>query len=235
MNRNSNSYTIIYAAVMVILVAVGLAFTSQSLKGRQTANANIDKMQQILKSIKVSATAQNAQAEYGKYIKEAFLVRTNGERVEGSEGTGVKDPAFAADFAKVVREGDKGEYPVFIAEVDGVKKYILAMSGAGLWGPVWGFISINDDTATIYGVDFSHQGETPGLGAQIVEPFFTSAFEGKTIFTDGAFAPVQVVKGGSKLANGVDAISGSTLTSNGVNDMIRDSIKMYQEFLKSNK
>lgn len=219
---------------MVILVAVGLAFTSQALKTRQKDNENIDKMQQLLSSIHIDATANNAVELYNKHITDAFLVDYNGNKVEGSEGVKETDPAFQTDFSKAIRDKEEGQYPVYIAEVDGSKKYIFGMSGAGLWGPIWGYISINDDGSTIYGVDFSHQGETPGLGAEITKPWFKERFDNKHIFMDDVYSPVVVEKRGSQLPNGVDAISGSTLTSNGVNDMIRNSMKVYEQFLLNN-
>lgn len=218
---------------MVILVAVGLAFTSQSLKSRQKENANIDKMQQILHSIRLDASTDQTKALFNEKIKKAFLVNTSGEMVEGSEGTAVKDPAFETDFSKAIREKEAGEYPVYVAEVDGQTKYILGMSGAGLWGPIWGYISLDEDKSTIYGIDFSHASETPGLGAEITEGWFKEKFRGKSIFdVDGQYLPVKVMKRGDATPNGVDAISGGTLTSNGVNDMIYNSVKVYENFLK---
>ena len=155
MNRDSNSYTIIYAAVMVILVAVVLAFTSQSLKSAQKQNEDNDKRQQILRSINVKVPANQAEAKYNELIKDAYLIDGNGNKVGD---------------AKDAFEGIKEGYPVFVANVDGQTKYIMSLHGAGLWGPIWGYISVNDDKNTVFGTDFSHQGETPGLGAEITKP-----------------------------------------------------------------
>jgi Na+-transporting NADH:ubiquinone oxidoreductase subunit C len=225
MNRDSNTYTVLYAAVMVVLVAAGLAFTSQSLKSYQQQNADNDKRQQILRSINISATLNQAEAEYNKYIKEAFLVNAEGEKIEGD--------AFAGNVETLLHEG---KYPVFVADVDGQTKYIMALYGAGLWGPIWGYISVDNNMDTVYGTDFSHEGETPGLGAEITKPAFSNQFKGKNLFRDGEFKSIAVVKAG-KSAEGqdyVDGISGGTITSTGVSHMLFDSLSGYVKFLTSN-
>ncbi|MDR2469698.1 MAG: NADH:ubiquinone reductase (Na(+)-transporting) subunit C [Tannerella sp.] len=222
MNRDNNVYTIVYASVMVVLVAVLLAFTSQSLRRLQKENEDNDKRQQILRSINIRVAAGEAKATYDQLIKEAFLVNRQGERVEGD--------AFAADASKATA-GDA--YPVFVANVKGETKYILALYGAGLWGPIWGYFSLNDDRNTVFGADFSHAGETPGLGAEIVTLAFSRQFIGKKIFTDQTFKSVAVVKPG-KSAQGqdyVDGISGGTITSQGVDRMLFSSLSGYLKLL----
>lgn len=226
LNTNSNTYTIIYSSVMVILVAVLLAFTSQSLHSYQQKNADNDKRQQILRSINVTVTPDEAEAKYAELIKEAFLVNDNGEKIDGD--------AFAAD---VVKAAAGHKYPVFVANIGGQKKYVMALHGTGLWGPLWGYISVEKDGNTIYGADFSHQGETPGLGAEIARPEFGKEFVGKKLFVKGAFKSVAVVKHGKSVEGQdyVDGISGGTLTSNGVNKMLFDSLSGYVKFLTSLK
>ena len=140
MDRNSNAYTIIYSAVMVILVAVGLAVTSQSLRPFQKANEDNDKRLQILRSINVTVTANEAEAKYNELISDAFLINEKGEKV------GDATDAFA---------GEKEGFPVFVANTQDGKKYIMALNGSGLWGALWGYISVNDDKNTVYGADLS--------------------------------------------------------------------------------
>jgi Na+-transporting NADH:ubiquinone oxidoreductase subunit C len=222
MNRDSNVYTVVYASVMVLLVAVLLAFTSQSLRSFQKKNEDNDKRQQILRSINVDVKADVAETKYNELIEDAFLVNENGQKVDGD--------AFAADAAKMFKEK---KYPVFIAKVDGQTKYIMALYGAGLWGPLWGYIALNDDKNTVYGADFSHAGETPGLGAEITRTEFSGQFAGKKVFQGGNFKSVAVVKPG-KSAIGqdyVDGISGGTITSQGVDLMLFDSLNSYVNFL----
>lgn len=220
MDRNSNAYTIIYSAVMVILVAVGLAVTSQSLRPFQKANEDNDKRLQILRSINVTVTANEAEAKYNELITDAFLINEKGEKV------GDATDAFA---------GEKEGFPVFVANTQDGKKYIMALNGSGLWGALWGYISVNDDKNTVYGADFSHAGETPGLGAEIATPGFSSEFKGKHLFQNGEFKSIAVVKPG-KSAEGqdyVDGISGGTITSQGVRRMLFDSLSGYVKFLTS--
>lgn len=228
MNKNSNTYVILYSSIMVILVAVGLAFTSQALKDRQTENVNKDTMAQILAALKLYP--EDVVGEYNEVIKEAFLVNDKGEVVPHSEGTSVTDVAFTKSLAEI----SEGTAPLFVAEVDGAKKYILGLYGAGLWGPIWGYIALNDDTSTIYGINLSHASETPGLGAEIASyDHFRKHFEGLEIYKDGEFKSVAVVKKSAKVEgqDRVDGISGGTITSNGVNDMLYNSLSIYRPYL----
>jgi Na+-transporting NADH:ubiquinone oxidoreductase subunit C len=211
---------------MVVLVALLLAFTSESLRSYQKENEANDKRQQILRSVKVSVSGAETVKRYNELIKESFLVNEQGRKVEGD--------AFSCDAAKMFAEN---KYPVFVANVDGKTKYILAMYGAGLWGPIWGYMAVNDDVIMVFGTDFSHQGETPGLGAEIASTAFSSKFAGKQLFKNGAFTSVAIVKPG-KSAQGkdyVDGISGGTITSAGVDHMIQQSLEHYVEFLKTIK
>lgn len=215
MNRDSNVYTVVYASVMVLLVAVVLAFTSQSLRSFQKKNEDNDKRQQILRSINVSVSANEAETKYQELIKESFLVNENGEKVEGDAFTATPE-----------------QHPVFVASVDGQNKYIMALSGAGLWGPLWGYLSVDNDKNTIFGTDFSHAGETPGLGAEIATEHFQNEFVGKKTLEDGSIA-LGVVKNGKveKPEYQVDGISGGTITSVGVDAMLKACLSSYMSFL----
>ncbi|MBR5532220.1 MAG: NADH:ubiquinone reductase (Na(+)-transporting) subunit C [Bacteroidales bacterium] len=230
MNKQSNVYTIVYASVMVIVVAAALAFTAMSLKDAQQKNVETDKMKQILASIGVEATADNAKAEYEKYItKESCVIDAKGNPVKGE----VFDVNVAA---QVKLNAEERKLPVFVAEINGAKKYIIPMYGAGLWGPIWGYISLDDNGSTIYGAYFAHKGETPGLGAEIDKPDFRKKFVGKNFFKDGCFKSVEVLKAGQKSSNKadqVDAITGGTITSQGVSAMIENSFAPYETFFKS--
>ena len=227
MNRESNGYTLVYISVMVVLVALMLAFTSQSLRPRQLANEEIDKMKQILRSIHVDAANNEAQSKYKELIMDAFLVNHDGEKTPGD--------AFATDLAAELAKPETERcFPVYVANVEGSTKYIMAMRGAGLWGPVWGYISVNDDRNTVFGADFGHAGETPGLGAEIEHIPFSRQFTGKKFFNAaGQFVSIAVVKPGKSAAGQdyVDGISGGTITSQGVDRMIHNSIGAYEKFL----
>lgn len=232
MNKNSNLYTFIYSSVMVILVAAALAFTNGALKERQAKNGDIDKMSQILRSVKIEADASNAEDLYNATINNVYLIDHAGAILEG-------DPraAFAVDIAKEVgKDVSERRLPVYEAVVDGDRKYILPVYGAGLWGPIWGYIALNADKKTVFAASFSHQGETPGLGAEIATPAFQQQFEGKSMFRENAFTSIAVVKSGHKAdgKDAVDAISGGTITSQGLEAMLLNSIGAYNTFLTSN-
>lgn len=228
MNKESNSYTLIYAVVIVVIVAVMLAYTSEALHPRQARNVAIDKIRQMLTSINVASTHSDAEQLFKKYITDSYLVDSQGEKVPGD----AFDTELADELAKSAAER---KYPVFEALIDGNKKYILSMRGTGLWGPIWGFISLDDDKNTVYGASFGHEGETPGLGAEIDKPPFRQEFIGKKFFSaENKFTSIAVVKAG-KSAQGqdyVDGISGGTITSQAVDAMLKSSIGAYETFLR---
>ena len=212
---------------MVILVALALAYTSEALRPRQAQNEAIDKIRQILTSIRVESTNANAKELYDKLIIDAYLVNAQGNKIEGD--------AFATELTEEARKPvAERNYPVFVANIDGATKYILSLSGAGLWGPLWGFISLEEDKKTIYGASFGHAGETPGLGAEIDRPAFSGEFKGKKIFNpQGQFTSVAIVKPGKPAQDRdyVDGISGGTITSQGVDAMLFSSLEAYKPFL----
>lgn len=230
MNKQGNTYTLIYTAVMVIVVAFILAFAAIGLKPAQQKNIAIDKMSQILNSVNIVSTPENAQELYAKYIDDSFVVDANGQLVKGE--------SFSMNIADQLKLPESQRtLPIFICTDDSDSpKYIIPLSGTGLWGPIWGYISIENDGNTVYGAYFAHQSETPGLGAEIEKPQFQKQFQGKHFFIDGAFLPIAVEKAGRKPQNGadyVDAVSGGTITSKGVQSMLQSCVEPYAQFLES--
>ena len=230
MNKQGNAYTFIYASVLVVVVAALLAFVSQGLKDRQLHNEEVAKMIDILRSINVEASSADAVDKYKEIVGESsYIVNFKGEKVDGV--------AFDVDLAEEVRKPIEDRlYPVYEAHLDnGEVKYILQLRGTGLWGPIWGYISVNSDGNTVYGATFGHKGETPGLGAEIAKPAFQAEFPGKQIFEDGKLVSIAVVKGGADkdAKHEVDAISGGTITSKGLQRMLGDFFKGYESFLKN--
>ena len=224
MNTNSNSYTIIYAAIMVVVVAFLLAFVSSSLKDIQNANVKNDTKKQILSAINVT-DVKDADAEFDKYEVKDMLVQADGTLA-----------AYEGDFNTSFKgEIAENRLHVFECKVDGATKYILPIYGAGLWGPIWGYVALNDDKDTVFGVYFNHAGETPGLGAEITTPKFQAPFVGKKVLENDEVG-LSVVKAGkvAKPDYEVDGISGGTITSQGVDAMLKDCLKLYKPFL-SNK
>jgi len=227
MNRNSNSYTLIYVAVMVVVVAFVLAFTAGALKERQDRNVEIDKKRQILAALNIHATARNAEALYEQYIREVIVVNYRGELVEGIDG-------FTIELEREHRKSEEERLlPIYIAEKDGKTYYVFSLFGSGLWGPIWGYISLKADRNTVYGVHFSHKEETPGLGSEIADRPFQVQFQGKEIFREGVFKSIAVVKPGRSVEgmDFVDGISGGTITSQGVHAMLLNNLEWYKEFL----
>ena len=231
MNKQSNTYTIIYIIILVVVVGTALAATSLALRERQQDNVNADKMSQILNAALISPDKKDVVAVFDKYITDQFVVNERGETVEGVKAFDVN----VAAQSKVA--ADRRELPVFVCTTaDGAVKYILPVYGAGLWGPIWGYVAFDSDGSTIYGAYFAHQGETPGLGAEIEKPAFSSQFSGKKLIKNGSFVPVAVVKAGQAPAGDadyVDGISGGTITSKGVGAMIDNCLKPYSAFLES--
>lgn len=228
-NKQSNAYTIIYITVMVLIVGTALAFTAMQLKPKQQENASADKMGQILQSVHMPADRATVVADFNKYITSQIVVNSRGDEVQGVEAFDVN---VAVEAKKPVEER---LLPVYVCQLpDAGTKYILPVAGMGLWGPIWGYVAFNADGTTIYGAFFDHQGETPGLGAEITKPEFTKQFEGLKVFKDDAFVPVEVVKKGQKPtgnADYVDGISGGTITSKGVGAMLDDCLTPYEAYL----
>lgn len=228
MDKNSNTYTLIYSSIMVIIVAAALALTNGVLKEKQAKNGDVDKMSQILRSVKIDASLDQAESLYNKTIVNAYVIDSSGKVTISDPGK-----AFGIDVSKEVRKDQSSrQLPVYEANIDGNKKYIIPVYGAGLWGPIWGYLSLNDDRKTIFAASFSHQGETPGLGAEINTLKFQQQFEGKKILVDGVFKSVAVLKSGQKVddRDAVDGISGGTITSKGLESMLLNSLGAYETF-----
>lgn len=229
-NKQSSVYTVVYITVLVVIVGVALSWTYMALRGKQQANADADKMKQILASLHVVPKPQENVADvFNRYITSSEVVNALGDQVTGKD-------AFAINVAAQAKLAvDKRELPVYVAQMpDGETKYVLPVSGNGLWGPIWGYVAVDSDGTTIYGAYFGHQGETPGLGAEIEGVQFRDQFDGKHLFKDGVFRPVTVIKAGQRSATGgdtVDGVSGGTITSKAVGTMIDNCISPYQAFL----
>jgi Na+-transporting NADH:ubiquinone oxidoreductase subunit C len=216
---------------MVVIVALVLSLAHEALKDTQNSNIEIDKKLQILHSINVNSTNNEAKAEYDKLITGVFAVDIDGNKIAGFKEEEVFNIDMKAELAKPDRDR---KYPVFAATIDNETKYVMALAGKGLWGDIWGYVSVNADGNTIYGADFGHAGETPGLGAEIATKPFSEQFIGKHLFKNGQFYSVAVVKKGKADAERdyVDGISGGTLTGKGLDKMLFDSLEGYGHFLK---
>ena len=231
MDRNSNNYTFIYASVMVILVAAILSIAAIALKPMQNKNTEIEKKQNILASVNIETTAKDAEQVYAEKIVNSYVVNSEGEVVEGD--------AFTVDLkVQKAKPLEQRQLPVFECQTETGLKYIFPLRGAGLWGPIWGFVALNEDLNTIFGANFDHQGETPGLGAEISTTVFEEQFTGKSIFdASGKLVSIIVAKSSESAPeeHKVDAISGGTITSKGLEQMLLDDLTSYQKFITRKK
>lgn len=227
----TNRYIFIYATTMVVLVALILSSAATLLRPLQERNMRIEKMQNILSTINIEASKAEAEASFEKYITTAKVVNHLGEEIDGD--------AFEIDLQEENRKplSDR-KLPVYIADVEGELYYILPVRGNGLWGPIWGYLSLGSDMNTIVGANFDHASETPGLGAEIADSEFENQFAGKEIFDEsGNLQSVRVVKGGAPPddPHAVDGISGGTITSNGVTNMLQNGLGAYKLYFEKMK
>jgi Na+-transporting NADH:ubiquinone oxidoreductase subunit C len=223
----SNRYIFIFSLVMVVSVAILLSLTAMLLQPKQEKNVEVEKKMNILSSINVASTKNDAVDLYSKHIKDSYVVNTEGKHIDGVD-------AFTVDLRAEQKKPLADQYlPVFIAVDDsGDTLHVFPLQGKGLWGPIWGYVSLKKDMSTIAGVTFDHKGETPGLGAEINTPHFESQFLNKTIYQNGTFVSIKVVKGGADPSNPheVDAISGGTITSKGLEAMVHDGLAKYEKY-----
>ena len=231
LNTNSNSYTIIYSIIIVVLVAFLLAFVFQALKPMQDANVALDKKKQILNSLNIrDLNNEEAAAKYQEVVLADEIIDEQGNVLEkgeqGGENYGFK--LNSADFKN-------GKLALFVCKVDGQTKYVIPVYGMGLWGAINGYIAINADKSTVFGTYFDHESETAGLGAEIKDNrAWQNQFQGKKLFAqDPNKIALAVSKKVEDPSTQVDGITGATLTSNGVTEMLQTCLGAYMNFLKA--
>ena len=250
MNTNSNTYTVIYSIVLVVVVAAILAFTSQALKDKQNENVKLETITKVISAATqadpdyVIAEDTDILEEYQKLIADALFVDANGEKAGqmniGKEDKKAIEVASTSDLKKqndIIKKIEAGnaeaaaelKLPVYVFNIKGQKVTVIPCYGAGLWGPVWGYLAFAEDGRTFDGAIFDHKSETPGLGAKITETPFYSQFKGRSITDEGYFG---VIKGGAKdTEHEVDAISGASITSGAVGTTVRTWVKYYLPYL----
>ncbi len=217
-NTNSNLYIVVYSTVMVVVVALLLAVAALSLQARQNANELNEKKESILASL--SAAGSN----YDDFIVARVL------DAEGREVGGEDVFALLNDLPGAF---EAGRFPIFEAQ-DG--RVVIPVTGSGLWGPIWGYVALENDMNTLSGIIMAHKGETPGLGAEIATEKYQSKFVGKTLFEGDDFVSVSLRKGGARNPeHEVDAITGGTKTSDGVTAMLRTSLGHYLPLLRARR
>ena len=233
-NTNSNAYTLIYAAIIVIVVAFLLAFVSQSLKSTQDKNVALDKKKQILAALNIEGLSnEESAAKYNDIVMADAIIDAENNTVEageqGGENAGFK--LNSADFKE-------GKLALYICNVDGEEKYVIPVYGMGLWGAIRGFIAINADRTTLYGAYFNHDSETAGLGAEIKDSkAWRAQFKGKHLFagenTENIALSVKKKSDVKDPSTEAEAVKGATLTSDGVSLMLQDCLQKYIKFFNA--
>ena len=230
MKTNSNSYTIIYSAVIVVIVAFLLAFVFQGLKPQQDANVALDKKKQILNALNIRDLSNEvADKTYKEVVEADEIIDVQGHVLNAGKPGGEQ-----AGFKLESKDYKAGRLALYVCKVNGQRKYVMPVFGMGLWGPISGYIALNEDKATVYGVYFNHESETAGLGAEIKDnAAWQAKFQGKKLFAGGNDKAIAlgVEKKVDDPATQVDAVTGATLTSNGVRDMLHEGLSKYLVFL----
>tara|TARA_Y100001954_G_scaffold108365_1_gene117749 strand:+ start:417 stop:1169 length:753 start_codon:yes stop_codon:yes gene_type:complete len=243
-NTEKNTYTLLFAIGLVVIVGTLLAAIDASLKDKIRVNKTLEKQQNILYAIGINENegnsvsfiaAEKAEEEFNKYITKQVYIQGN-DVVEDDKAYLIdvkKEKALAKD------PNYKRKLPLFIAEKDGRNLYVAPIRGKGLWDAIWAYVSIDEDMI-IRGIYFDHKAETPGLGANIKQRFFMDDFIGESLLdNEGNFKGVTVSKTNldpkneDKYDNEVDAIAGSTITGDGVTAMIRSDLSLYQPYFNS--
>ena len=239
-----NSYTIMFAILMVFIVGALLAFAASSLEPNITENKRLEKQQNILYAMGVNendessanfVSTDKAPELFNKYIKKQLVIE--GDKVSED------DKAYLIDVKKEqssAKAGNVRKLPLFVGEKDGKMYYIAPIRGKGLWDAIWAYIAVDEDMI-VQGAYFDHKGETPGLGANIKQRFFMDDFIGEHLMSDGSFQGITVAKGNAdpknmnKTDNEVDAIAGATITGDGVSAMIKSDLKLYVSYFENLK
>jgi len=245
-NTDKNSYTIIFAVIMVVVVGSLLAGFASGLKSTIKENERAEKQQNILYAMGINDNeapgdvnfipTDKVQAEYEKYITKQLVLQEGQEPIENDS------LAFAIDVKKEETKAKDPNYkrklPLFVGEKDGKEIYVLPVRGKGLWDAIWGYVAV-DKTMTVQGVYYDHKGETPGLGAEIKQRYFMDDFTGESFLNGEAFEGITVAKGNNdpknidKSDNEVDALAGATITGDGVTAMLRKDVRLYVPYFKS--
>ncbi len=241
-NTENNSYTVLFAGIMVLVVGALLASVAMGLKPAIKENERFEKQQNILYAMGVHRNdgdgiafvpTTEVEEEFRKYITRQYVITGSEARPE--------EEAYLIDLKKqmdALKSDQPARLPIFVGEKEGKTYYVIPMYGKGLWDAIWGYMSLDEDLV-VQGVFFDHKAETPGLGANIKARYFMDDFVGESVLDGNQYAGIGVVKGNNdpnnndKQDNEVDALAGATITGNGVTAMIKESLNLYRPFLET--
>jgi Na+-transporting NADH:ubiquinone oxidoreductase subunit C len=241
-DKDKNSYTVVFATLMVVVVGTILAYAASGLSPRIKENERFEKQQNILYAMGVNLNEDEGAVKFipTSEVEETFRKYIVEQLVIEGDKTTTDDEAYLIDTKKELdklKNGETPRLPVFIGEKDGKRYYIVPMYGKGLWDAIWGFMAL-DDQMVVQGVYFDHKGETPGLGANIKARYFMDDFRGEYIMEGEDFVGIKVAKGNNdpvnnnKEDNEVDALAGATITGNGVTAMIKKTVNLYKDYFQ---
>jgi len=251
-NTEKNSYTILFAIGMVVVVGSVLASLFGGLNGQIKENQKKEKKQNILFAMGITKAtltknADDANSPVDATEADAIFAKYVGDNQYIIEGNKARKTAEAFDL-DVKKEGQKAKeagyvrkLPLYVGTIEGQKSYVVPLYGKGLWDAIWGYVALQSDLKTVKGAFFDHKGETPGLGANIKESFFYEDFKGESIYSGAEYKGITVAKGNNdptnqrKDDNKVDAIAGATITGDGVTAMIKSDLKMYVPYFETVK
>ncbi|MDG1914991.1 MAG: NADH:ubiquinone reductase (Na(+)-transporting) subunit C [Crocinitomix sp.] len=230
-DKDKNGYTFLFSILMVIVVGSGLAAASYGLKPLQDKNLRVKKKMDILGALKIEGVdRKTAEDLYAQYIieDECIVLDADGNIRDGIVAF---DVDIKTQFRNKKLDPADRDFPLYVASIDGSTKYVIPVVGSGLWGPIWGYVAVDEDKSSIYGATFDHKTETPGLGAEIKQPFFYNQYLKEVISVDGEYKKIKVVKDGSGADDfKVDGITGGTITSKGVEEMVDRTIQVYVKY-----
>ncbi|MCQ2307424.1 MAG: NADH:ubiquinone reductase (Na(+)-transporting) subunit C [Bacteroidales bacterium] len=232
-----DSYIFRYIIIIVVIVSVLLSGAALLLQPYQQDNINNEKKMMILKAAGIKdATTES----FDNYCSKMIVIDPQGNVTDEATNDYTKCKAFKINLKDELYNKANGKdfsLPMFIINDNGRQVNVVPLQGAGLWGPIWGYLGLSADYQTVVGAVFDHKSETPGLGAEITTEKFQRQFPGKVIFQDGQFVSINVQKGGIAVLpedvqrHSVDAISGGTITSHGINDMIKNVLESYLPYI----
>ncbi|WP_422859211.1 Na(+)-translocating NADH-quinone reductase subunit C [Flagellimonas sp. S174] len=243
LNTDKNSYTVLFAVIMVAVVGSLLAFLASSLSGKIKENERFERQQNILYAMGINENTPDSGVNFipTDVVEQRFTEKVKHQYVWVNGEIQEDDQAFLIDVKKqlaALKEGGDARLPIFVGEKEGEELYVLPMYGKGLWDAIWGFMSVNKDMV-VQGVYFDHKGETAGLGANIKLRFFMDDFIGESLMEGKSYSGIEVSKtnndpvNNDKEDNEVDAIAGATITGNGVSAMIKETLKAYRPYLET--
>ena len=242
-NTDKNTYTVAFAAIMVVVVGATLAFLASALSGKIKENQRLEKQQNILYAMGVHENADEGSVNFVPAAKVAEVFETYIKEqlvIEGDKIT-QNDEAYLIDLKQqetAAKKGNVRKLPLFVGEKEGETYYIVPMLGKGLWDAIWGFMAV-DENMVVKGVYFDHKAETPGLGANIKQRYFMDDFKGESLLDGDRWEGIAVAKGNNdptnarKDDNKVDALAGATITGDGVTAMISETIRLYKPYFQT--